>query len=80
MELCPPHPLRSFAAHCGAAAAAPRMRGGLPPPAPSARLCATARAAEILGGAGETFPRSLDLAQFAEFCARNLIKSLSVNN
>ena len=67
MELGPPHPLRHCAAHCGAAVAA----SGQPPPAPTARPHALARVAEILRGCGGNFPRSFELSQFAEFCARN---------
>ena len=48
MELCPPHPLRSFSAHCGAAAGA----SGQPPTAPSARPCATAHGPKSCGVRG----------------------------
>jgi hypothetical protein len=51
----PPPPPRRYAAQCGASAEA----CGQPPIAPSARPHALARVAEILGGAGETFPRSV---------------------
>ena len=49
-------PFRSGAAR-NAAAAAPRMRGGLPPTAPSALPHARARVAEIPGARGKV-PRS----------------------
>jgi len=72
MELRPPHPL-----------AATRLRLALRQRPPASRrkrralgTHALAREAESWGAAGETFPRSFELSQFAEFCAHNQQKRI----